>query len=163
MPLDYNPELPSDDFVKRIVGLPGDRVEVKGGQVWINGEHVPQQPTHTTFTDDSGRELDVLQENLDGCGHAVLDDPRLGSTDRPAFTIQEGRYFMMGDNRDHSNDSRVWGTVRLEEFKGPAFILYWSWDVNGNVFSFLNPGNWWSAEKRWSRIFRRVKCETPSP
>jgi hypothetical protein len=47
--------------------------------------------------------------------------------------------------------------------KGPAFILYWSWDVNGNFLSFLNPINWISAEKRWGRIFQRVRCEPPGP
>ena len=66
---------------------------------------------------------------------------------------------MMGDNRDYSTDSRNWGTVRPEEFKGPAFMLYWSWNVNGSALQFFNPVNWWTAEKRWNRIFQRIRCD----
>ena len=55
--------------------------------------------------------------------------------DIPARVVPPGRYFMMGDNRDHSRDSRDWGTVRKDEFKGPVFILYWSWDVRGKFSS----------------------------
>ena len=49
--------------------------------------------------------------------------------------------------------------MRLEELKGPAFLLYWSWDVNGNMLSFFNPVNWLRAEKRWDRVFRSVRCD----
>jgi signal peptidase I len=104
-------------------------------------------------------------EDLGSCRHAILDDPRSrgrkGSRlDRGTWVVEPGRYFMMGDNRDNSNDSRVWGTVRHEELKGPAFILYWSWNVNGNMLSFFNPLNWFRAEKRWDRVFQRVRCES---
>ena len=157
-PADQRPDLPQDDFVKRVVGLPGDHVQVRSGRVYINDRIVDLVATDREFVDEDGRRLDVLSERLDGCEHAVLDD-RVGRGLLFADTVvPEGRYFMLGDNRDHSNDSRAWGTVRLEEIQGPAFILYWSWDVNGNVLQFLNPVNWWSAEKRWGRIFKRVKC-----
>jgi signal peptidase I len=161
VPADRRPDLPRDDFVKRIVGLPGDRVSVHDGQVRVNGDLLPTQDTGEVFVDEAGRDLRVLRENLNGCGHAILDDPRQRGLERDAFTVEPGRYFLLGDNRDHSNDSRGWGTVRLEEMKGPAFILYWSWDVKGNFLSFLNPVNWFTAEKRWGRIFKRVKCEAP--
>jgi hypothetical protein len=62
---------------------------------------------------------------------------------------------MMGDNRDDSNDGRMWGTVRLAEFKGPAFLLYWSWDFQGSWISMLSPLTWGDLllhKTRWSRI-----------
>jgi hypothetical protein len=102
----------------------------------------------------------LREENLLGCGHKILDDASLAHRPIVDFVVEEGRYFMVGDNRDHSNDSRIWGTVRFEEMKGPAFILYWSWSVNGNALQFFNPMNWWTADKRWDRIFSRVRCES---
>ncbi len=162
VPVDSHPDLPRDDFVKRIVGLPGDRISVENGQVTVNGESVLQRKTGRTHTDEVGRSLQIRTENLIGCAHAVLDDPHFRGLEKPSFVVPEGRYFLMGDNRDYSNDSRKWGTVRFEELKGPAFILYWSWNVNGNALQFFDPRNWWSAEKRWNRVMKRVRCETPA-
>ncbi len=160
-PADRQRDWPREDFVKRIVGLPGDRVEVRNGRVYVNDERLELVNTGETFLDERKRPLLVQSERLAGCEHAVLDDPRSEGSARSAFVVEPGRYFMMGDNRDYSNDSRGWGTVRFEEFKGPAFILYWSWSVNENFLGFLNPVNWMTAEKRWGRIFKRVKCDSP--
>lgn len=162
LPVDEAPNLPKEDFVKRVVGLPGDRVEVRAGRVYINGERVVAEPTGAVFTDDAGRRLRVKREELNGCEHAVLEALGLaGGRDMGPIQVPPGRYFMMGDNRDHSRDSRSWGTVRFEEMKGPAFILYWSWSVKGNFLQFFNPRNWWKAEKRWDRVFQPVRCEVP--
>ncbi len=164
-PVDLAPEgTPTEDFVKRLVGLPGDRVAWRGSEVFINDVPLEVLPTDEQFVDESGRTFPMSWEDLGDCRHAILDDPRSRSRgdsrlDRGTWVVEPGRYFMMGDNRDNSNDSRVWGTVRLEELKGPAFILYWSWNVNGNMLSFFNPLNWFSAEKRWDRVFQRVRCE----
>ena len=159
-PADERPDLPRDDFVKRIVGLPGDEIVIRRGHVYVNDEPVELVDTSEVFVDEAGRSLTVQRERLADCEHEVLDNPvAVGAPGR--FDVPPGRYFMMGDNRDHSNDSRYWGTVRLEEIQGPAFILYWSWDVNGNFLEFLNPVNWWAAEKRWGRIFSRVRCLAP--
>jgi signal peptidase I len=159
IPADRRPDLPRDDFVKRIVGLPGDQIEVRRGRLYVNQHLIEEDDTGETFRGEHGSLLRLESERLNGCVHDVLDDPNQGGLERTPFTVPEGRYFMMGDNRDHSNDSRAWGTVRLAEFKGPAFILYWSWDVNGSFVQFLNPINWFTAEKRWGRIFQRVRCE----
>ena len=81
------------------------------------------------------------------------------SSDLPT-KIDAGRYFMMGDNRDYSNDSRFWGTVRLAEMKGPAFLLYWSWDWDGPWLQLLNPLHWWDLMKnrmRWDRIGNSIQ------
>jgi signal peptidase I len=164
-PVDLAPkDTPREDFVKRLVGLPGDRVAWRGGRVYINDVPLKIHSTDSQFVDESGVAFDVSWEDLGDCRHAILDDPRPrraleSRLDRGTWVVEPGRYFMMGDNRDNSNDSRGWGTVRLQEMKGPAVILYWSWDVNGNMLSFFNPVNWFEAEKRWDRVFQRVRCE----
>ena len=127
-PADLFPALPRDDFVKRLVGMPGDRIAIHNGRVTINGVPAEQVATGTIFEDNRGVSLVVRDEQLGDCVHQVLDDPVLSNPfgRNLSFQVPEGRYFMMGDNRDHSNDSRNWGTVRLDEMKGPTFLLYLS-------------------------------------
>lgn len=154
-PVDERRDLPTDQFVKRLVGLPGDTVEVRAGELWVNGERIPHEPTGETFRDKDHRALRVSQENLAGHVHAVLDDPRIAGPELRPQRIPEGRYLMIGDNRDFSNDGRIWGTIRLADMKGPAFVLYWSWDWDGAWSELLNPLTWWTllTEKmRWDRI-----------
>jgi signal peptidase I len=165
VPADRRPELPREDFVKRIVGLPGDRIEVRNdehrlGWLYVNDEPVAMTSLGQTFQDgERTTDLNVYDAQLGECAHAILDDPnRSGPVKLPAFTIEPDRYFFMGDNRDNSNDSRNWGTVHKDDLKGPAFILYWSWDNAGNFLHLLNPINWFTVEKRWDRVFKRVKC-----
>lgn len=154
-PRDLRPELSGDRFVKRIVAIPGDTVEVRGSELWINGERVPAEFTRETVRDDTGRALVLGRETLDGRTHAILDDPAQPGPQRTPVTLDPGRYFLMGDNRDHSNDSRLWGTVRLADMKGPAFVLYWSWAWDGPWTQLLNPLKWWellTQRMRWERI-----------
>ncbi len=85
----------------------------------------------------------------------TLDDPYVKLPPPGPIVVEPGRYLMMGDNRDHSKDSRVWGTVRLAEIKGPAFVLYWSWNFNGSWGQLLNPLTWWDLltnKMRWDRV-----------
>ncbi len=161
-PADRRPDLPREEFVKRIVGLPGDTIEVDRGRIVLNGREVAAEDTGETFADEAGRQLRVKQQTVGDCGFRVLDDTQLAGLRQSRFTVEPGRYFVMGDNRDHSNDSRAWGTVRLEEVKGPAFVLYWSWDFNGSWGSLLNPVNWWDLlahRTRWGRIGDGVGCD----
>jgi signal peptidase I len=153
-PADVRPELPREEFVKRIVGLPGDRLEFRGDRVYVNGELIESKPLDDDFMDGGIR----LHRSVVKMGEHVfqtLDDPGRPAWPHPPEVIEAGRYFMMGDNRDHSKDSRSWGTVRLAEIKGPAFILYWSWDFNGSWAELINPLTWWellSSKMRWERI-----------
>jgi len=159
-PRDLRPELSGDRFVKRIVGLPGDTVEVRGSELWINGQRVPDEQARETVRDEDGRALVLGQETLDGRRHAILDDPTRLGPERSPITLEPGRYFMMGDNRDHSNDSRLWGTVRLADMKGPAFVLYWSWAWDGPWTDLLNPVTWWdllAKRTRWDRIGHSIR------
>jgi signal peptidase I len=154
-PSDRRPDLPSEAFVKRLIGLPGDVIELRDGALFVNGVIAQQTPTGETFQDPRGVSYAVFDEQLpDGARHRVLDDPRRpGANGR--WVIEEGRYLMMGDNRDDSNDGRYWGTIRLDEMKGPAFVLYWSWNNQGSWLSLLNPLHWFDLlvhHTRWERI-----------
>jgi signal peptidase I len=154
-PADRRPDLPTEEFVKRIVGVPGDRLAFRDGQLWVNGERVATRPVDEPFQDDLGRLLGVAEVSLDGRTFRVLDDPEVSLPEPAEVTVPPGRYFMLGDNRDHSKDSRFWGTVDLAEIKGPAIFLYWSWDFNGSWASLLNPLTWWellTGKMRWERM-----------
>jgi hypothetical protein len=119
----------------------------------------PSENSGETFEDEYGRTLTRNRESLPGCTHDWLDIPGMRGPERTTFTVEPGRYFMMGDNRDNSNDSRIWGTVRFEEFKGPAWRLYFSWDFNGGWLELLNPLTWVGADWRWNRFGDRIACE----
>jgi signal peptidase I len=155
-PADLRPDLPREDFVKRIIGLPGERIDVVEGVVFVNGEPIESRSSGEHFRDEMGRALGVTAVAIGERHFAVLDDPDLRAP--PAtFEVEPGRYFMLGDNRDWSRDSREWGTVRLAEIKGPAFRLYWSWDFAGGWLELLSPASWASVSVRWDRIGRAIQ------
>lgn len=161
-PLDECPGYAAEGFVKRIVGLPGDRVEYRADALYVNDERVPWQPTGASFRDEAGHDYVVIDESLPGCRHKILDHPRMPGLQNGPFTVPPGRYYFLGDNRDNSNDSRRWGTVRREELKGPVIVNYWSWNNQESWAAMLNPLTWlrllWS-EMRWGRIGMTYGCE----
>jgi len=111
-------------LVKRIVGLPGDRVRLQDGRLWLNGAAIEQWPTGEIWLDAGGTPLAGGREALSGREHAWLDDP--GRITAPfEGVVPAGRYFVLGDNRDHSRDSRVFGAVPYEALVGPVAFLYW--------------------------------------
>lgn len=119
----FRPEGDNKNFIKRVIGLPGDQVQMKEGRLYLNGESVPVEKTGTYDYKSSPRNTktgDLLIETLpSGRSHTVLDtsnDDPLDNTE--AWLIPPDYYFMMGDNRDHSSDSRV--PVKAEETDGPS-------------------------------------------
>lgn len=103
------PEDPSKDFIKRVVGTPGDVVEGKNKKVHVNGK-LYENPH------EIHKEKEIIPKEM---------NPR---DNFGPVTVPTGSYFVMGDNRDRSYDSRFWGFVSLDKIKGLAFIKYWSWD-----------------------------------
>ncbi|MGH8182418.1 MAG: signal peptidase I [Rhodanobacteraceae bacterium] len=149
---------PKEDYIKRIIGLPGDTVEVKGEQVTVNGKPMPQTlvgPYHGT--DKTSIEMEenptmspvmLYQEDLGGVEHSTLHFSYIESyncmgsggtllTDGGCeWKVPKGHYFAMGDNRDDSEDSRFWGFVPEQNLAGKAFFIWFSlahWHRIGTV------------------------------
>jgi signal peptidase I len=118
------PPDPTKDFIKRVIGLPGDQVQVKDGVVYLNGS-VMDDP-HAHFEANPLERSPVnLRDNF------PARDPNDPSKDPGPVTVPAGKYLMMGDNRDHSYDGRYWGFVDRNLVEGRAVIIYWSWDSDG--------------------------------
>lgn len=102
-----SPQDRKTDLIKRVIAIGGDTVEIRNKRLFINGEAVPD--SHATFTDSSSRSI-VPRDNFG------------------PVTVPAGKFFAMGDNRDHSYDSRFWGFADEHDIKGQATFIYWSWD-----------------------------------
>jgi signal peptidase I len=128
------PEPCDTDYIKRVVGLPGDTVEVRDDVVYINGVEQSRTPDGGySYTDQFCRSEDMREftEVLDGHPHPVLQSTTYAQrmADWGPKTIPDGQYFMMGDNRDNSADSRVWGFVPRDNIKGKAMFVWLSFDA----------------------------------
>jgi signal peptidase I len=137
--------------VKRIVGLPGDRVRAKDGALWINDRLVEQWRTGEMWLDGGGTPLAGARESLDGHEHALVDDPARVAAPFEGV-VPPGRYFVMGDNRDHSSDSRTFGAVDFDALVGPVAFLYWS-SVEGRAASDQRL----AGIAHWERLGERVE------
>ena len=112
------------DFIKRVVGVGGDTIEIKNKKVYVN--NVLRDEPYTIYKDDK---IDPRRDNFG------------------PFTVPRRSFFVMGDNRDQSYDSRFWGIVDMNEIKGKAFIIYWSWNSEGGLLDKV----------RWNRIGKVLK------
>lgn len=133
------PPNPSVDFIKRVVGVPGDRISYINKQLTINGKPVPQSFLKNTVAyDESGDEWQANEksEDLLGVKHDIYVDPAKSSRDYRDIIVPPGMYFMMGDNRDDSADSRFWGFVPDENIIGKAVLVWMSWDNNKTRIRF---------------------------
>lgn len=124
---DY-PKDPKTKFVKRLVGLPGDSIEFKAGELWVNGKIVPQQRTDLLQEEAANRNATEYLEDLDGNLHVIFRNNPGWNESMGPIAVPAGKYFMMGDNRDHSSDSRFWGFVSRDQIIGRMAYIYFSWD-----------------------------------
>ena len=153
-------KLPADnetDYIKRVVGLPGDRIQMKDGVLHINGEAVKMKPTGT-YVDEEERggryTAQVFEETLPGgVTHTVLKRSMSGyANNTQEYVVPAGHYFMMGDNRDNSQDSR-WldhvGYVPAENLIGKAQVIFFSISGGNPPWALWT----WPTDVRWSRFF----------
>ncbi|MFP4648501.1 MAG: signal peptidase I [Halorhodospira sp.] len=138
------PEDPSQDYIKRIIGLPGDEIRYEDRTFYINGEALEQEGERR-YEGPGAQGETVLrsQEQVAGHPHAILHHADAQSG-RFTYTVPEDSYFVVGDNRDRSADSRVWGPVPDDYLVGEAFLIWMSWDAEGSGIA-------------WDRIGQRIE------
>lgn len=143
------PLQPETDFVKRVIGLPGDTVSIKDKKVSVNGTLLNEPYV-------------VLDDPQIYPGGEFLPDPFRSRDQMTPFKVPAGQYFAMGDNRDHSSDSRYWGTVPRELIKGRAFLVYWSFEGDppppgspavDRVKELVGVVRHFATRTRWKRTF----------
>lgn len=153
------PADPSTDYIKRIIGLPGDRIQMIGGVLHINGEAVQRERIQDAVWHDRGNNVHrsprYIETLPNGRSHPILEDRRdTGPLDNTReFTVPEGHYFMMGDNRDNSADSRAdVGFVPADNLVGRADLLFFSTDGTAALWEVWK----WPLAIRFDRLFQAV-------
>lgn len=133
---------PAEDYIKRVVGLPGDRIEFRDRTLYVNGVAQPRERVESFTAVGSGRMMTGAiryRETLGEREHEILmweRSPGLSGV----VMVPEGHYFMVGDNRDNSNDSRMWGFVSEDLLVGRALFVWMNWDYNGRHWDFSRIG-----------------------
>ena len=154
----FKPPHTNLDYIKRLIGLPGDRIEVRNGNLIINSNLLEYE----NIREDSkvlknGRviKINVLKETLpNGISYEIYNylDGSPGDNTKE-FVVPENHYFFMGDNRDNSNDSRFWGTVEFNRLVGKAQIIFFSTEDGSTILEFWK----WPFDIQLNRIFKIIK------
>jgi signal peptidase I len=134
------PEEPERDFIKRVIGLPGETLELRNKKVFVNGMPLDEPYVHFLFPPEEGASAETDVTDFDVRRHYG------------PVTVPAGHYFMMGDNRDNSQDSRYWGFMPREYVKGKALFVYFSFsdEPSGGGLSQL------FSSVRWGRLFHQI-------
>ena len=148
------PEEPDRDFIKRVIGLPGETVEVRDKKVYINGQALVEPYAHFL------QPVTTASEFREVTSFDVRD--RYGPV-----TVPPDQYFVMGDNRDNSQDSRYWGFLPHEYIKGKALVIYWSYEAGRDDYQDEGAGGTlrglgsvfvhFFARTRWDRMFHQIR------
>ncbi|MDD3182218.1 MAG: signal peptidase I [Alphaproteobacteria bacterium] len=156
-------KLPSDghtDYIKRIIGLPGDKIQMRHGLLYINGVAVERQklaePVARDYLEPSPNAVDYIETLPGGFKHVIReegDDMALDDTD--VFMVPERHYFAMGDNRDNSQDSRTTTVafIPADNLVGKAQILFFSLDEHAHFWEFWK----WPSSVRWGRLLKKIE------
>ncbi|MEX0607616.1 MAG: signal peptidase I [Halofilum sp. (in: g-proteobacteria)] len=134
------PRNPSINYIKRIVGLPGDEIAYYNRRLFVNGTPVTIERVGTYVPPGEEAELMHYQERLGEGEHGIVLDPS-GRSIEGEYEVPEGEYFVMGDNRDHSNDSRRWGAVPDSHLVGEAEMIWMHWDWDSGGIGWARIGN----------------------
>ena len=144
------PDEPERDFIKRVIGLPGDTLELRSKKVYINGQPLNEPYVHFLAPASEGQEVTQFDVR-----------ERYGPV-----RIPDGQYFVMGDNRDNSQDSRYWGFLPRHYIKGKALMIYWSYDsgpeeyvdsgLGATVKRLFSVVTHFFTRTRWERIFNQI-------
>jgi signal peptidase I len=147
------PEEPERDFIKRVIGLPGETVELRQKKVYINGRPLDEPYVHFLEAPSHGAEAEVTSFDV---------RERYGPV-----TVPPDQYFVMGDNRDNSQDSRYWGFLRRDYIKGKALVIYWSYEsgredyedesAGATVKDLVSVVAHFFTRTRWSRMLRVIR------
>jgi signal peptidase I len=144
------PDEPERDFIKRVIGLPGETLELRNKKVYINGQAIDEPYVHF---------LEPVSESQEVTSFSVRE--RYGPV-----SVPEGHYFVMGDNRDNSQDSRYWGYLPRHYIKGKALMIYWSYEsgredylddgVAATVRRMFSVVAHFFTKTRWERLFHQI-------
>jgi signal peptidase I len=141
------PDEPERDFIKRVIGLPGETLELRNKKVFVDGE--PLEEPYVHFLDPASNSQEVTSFDV---------RERYGPV-----RVPDGQYFVMGDNRDNSQDSRYWGFLPRSYIKGRALMIYWSYDAgpdqnaqDNTIARIASVITHFFTRTRWERIFRQI-------
>ena len=139
------PHHPDQDWIKRVIGLPGDTITYRDNQVLVNGERLDYERLGLYKGRGRGSDMTgaaLYAEALPRHRHEVLEvDDSPFEQGNGEWRVPSGSYFVMGDNRDRSDDSRFWGTLPEGQLRGKAFLIWMSWDRSAGGIGFDRIGN----------------------
>jgi signal peptidase I len=169
------PDQPERDFIKRVIGLPGETVEIRNKQVYIDGELLDEP--FCTYSTRSEGQVCSDSDAFEGSPYRVYfpepprgpDDPEFGLRSEGLRdnwgpkVVPEGHLLVLGDNRDNSRDSRFWGFLPRDQVKGRAMIVYWSYDADREEYNRTSFIAWLMdtvkafGKTRWGRFFHVIR------